>query len=386
MDNVTIKYFGEIIASASAWYTYECARLSEQPQNIDGDKRGRDDREVERFVENVSKGAKEQDMIKYADGSFRIRNKNTGLLEYRFLNLYNSIQSVYGYSQQECWAKRYHSQGKPERKRRKTFAEWAAVWYDTYKKPFNGEQSLSSIRLYIDVLNKYFGKTELMNISGVDCQRVINKYANKPNTQKKLYQVLRGILRKAQLQGLIEKSPAEDITLTPHIAEHYRALTYNEQNLIIGAADGVYRNVFVFCCCTGIRIGRVLELTQSNVKDVHIEVIKKQRKGLNQVYRVPILPELKAIFASGDKLFPVGAKALRKYFVDLYEKLGIEGATLHSFRHTFVSVLYDLGLDPKRIQLFAGHSDIQLTLNTYTHILSRGTSPIKEYLERLIKV
>ena len=323
-------------------------------------------------------------MIKYADGSFRVRNEKTGLLEYRFVYLHNSIQSVYGYSKQECWEKRLFSQGRLPKKRRKTFAEWAEVWYDTYKKPFNGVQSLSSIRLYIDTLNKYFGKTELVNISGVDCQRIINKYSDKPNTQKKLHQVLRGILRKAQLQGLIEKSPAEDITLTPHIAEHYRALTYEEQNLILDNAEGVYRNVFSFCCCTGIRIGRVLELTQNNVKDGYIEVIKKQRKGLNQVYRVPILPELKATFADGGKLFPVGAKPLRKYFADLYEKLDINGATLHSFRHTFVSVLYDLGLDPKRIQLFAGHSDIQLTLNTYTHILSRGNSPIKEYLARLI--
>lgn len=60
------------------------------------------------------------------------------------------------------------------------------------------------------------------------------------------------------------------------------------------------------------------------------------------------------------------------------------GLTLHSLRHTFVSVLYDLKLDPKRIQLLAGHASVDLTLNIYTHVLNSGTSPINEYLQKLV--
>ena len=382
MDKNTLNYLGEIVASFSAWYAYESARLGEPLQAIDGARRGELDRELER----ESKDAKEHDMITYPDGSFRVRNEKTGLLEYRFVNFDNSTMSVYGYSRQECYLKRYYAPKKRVDKRSKqTFAEWAETWFNTYKKPFNGAQSLSSIRLYIDTLNKHFKGKALRDISDLDCQRVINNFASKPNTQKKLYQVLRGILRKAHLQGLIEKSPAEDIMLTPHIAEHYRALTYEEQNIILENAVAPYRNIFFFCCCTGIRIGRVTELTQDNVKENYIEVTKKQRKGLNQVYRVPILPELKNTFGTGDRLFDLTAENVRKYFIALYDKLGISGATIHSFRHTFISILYDLGLDPKRIQTYAGHADIQLTLNTYTHLLSRGSSPIKAYLEELIK-
>ena len=269
--------------------------------------------------------------------------------------------------------------------RKSKHADWAEVWFNTYKKPFNGEQSLTSIRLYIDILNKFFKGKALCDITSLDCQRVVNTYSDKPNTQKKLHQVLRGILRKAHLQGLIDKSPAEDIMLTPHIAEHYRALTYDEQNLILANAAGVYRDIFIFCCCTGIRIGRVVELTRENIKDGHIVVVKKQKKGLKQVYSVPFLPDLQATFGSGEKLFDISAEKVRKYFISLYDDLGIVGATVHSFRHTFISVLYDLGLDPKRIQTYAGHADIQLTMNTYTHLLARGTSPIKDYLARLVR-
>lgn len=385
MDKNTLNYFGEVIASLSAWYSYECARLDEKPRDIDGNQRGKDDHEIERFISDCT-GAKEQDMITYADGSFRVRNDKTGLLEYRFVNFDNSISSVYGYSRQECWIKRANAPKKRvKREKKQTFAEWAETWFNTYKKPFNGEQSLKSIRLYIDTLNKIFKGKALCDITILDCQNAVNKFAEKPNTQKKLYQVLRGIMQKAHLQGLINKSPAEDIMLTPHIAEHYRALTYEEQNLVYFSSDEKHRQLFFFCCCTGIRFGRVLTLTRENIENGYINVTKKQKKGLKQVYNVPFLPELLDGLPENGRLFPLSASRVRKYFKEICEKHGIKGATIHSFRHTFISVLYDLGLDPKRIQTYAGHADIQLTLNTYTHLLSGGTSPIKDYLARLIK-
>ena len=79
MDKNTLAFLGEIVASVSAWYAYESARLGEPLQAIDGARRGQIDREIER----ESKDAKEHDMITYPDGSFRVRNEKTGLLEYR---------------------------------------------------------------------------------------------------------------------------------------------------------------------------------------------------------------------------------------------------------------------------------------------------------------
>ena len=382
MDNVTIKYFGEILSSASAWYSYECAKLGEPPQAVDGTQRGKDDRAIERFID-VCKGAKEQDMIKYADGSFRVRNEKTGLLEYRFTDFNNSKISVYGFSKQECWNKRTEHLFKEREAALPTLKEWSQTWYDTYKKPYNTEQSLRSISTFLSVINDFFGNIKLKDVDSVACQRLINTYADRPNSQKKLYQVLHAIFDRAVARGLVKLSPAEDIILTPHIAEHYRALTYEEQNLVYYSSDEKHRRLFVFCCCTGIRLGRVLTLTRDNIKDGYIEVTKKQKKGLNQVYKVPFLPELLNELPTKGRLFPFDASRVRKYFKEIYDKHGIKGATLHTFRHTFISVLYDLGVDVKRIQSFAGHANIDITMNIYTHLLSGGTSPIKEYLERL---
>lgn len=40
----------------------------------------------------------------------------------------------------------------------------------------------------------------------------------------------------------------------------------------------------------------------------------------------------------------------------------------HICRHTFYSNMEKLGMNPKTLQKIMGHSDIGVTLNTYTHL------------------
>lgn len=41
----------------------------------------------------------------------------------------------------------------------------------------------------------------------------------------------------------------------------------------------------------------------------------------------------------------------------------------HDLRHTYATRLFELGENPKTVQQLMGHSDISVTLNTYTHVL-----------------
>lgn len=47
----------------------------------------------------------------------------------------------------------------------------------------------------------------------------------------------------------------------------------------------------------------------------------------------------------------------------------IENRKFHDLRHTYATRLFELGEVPKTVQQLLGHSDISLTLNTYTHVL-----------------
>lgn len=43
----------------------------------------------------------------------------------------------------------------------------------------------------------------------------------------------------------------------------------------------------------------------------------------------------------------------------------------HDLRHTYATRLFELGETPKTVQELLGHSDVSITLNTYTHVLER---------------
>ena len=49
--------------------------------------------------------------------------------------------------------------------------------------------------------------------------------------------------------------------------------------------------------------------------------------------------------------------------------VGIEGIHLHSLRHGFASLLLAQGEHPKVVQDLLGHSNVAITMDTYSHVL-----------------
>ena len=45
-----------------------------------------------------------------------------------------------------------------------------------------------------------------------------------------------------------------------------------------------------------------------------------------------------------------------------------ERITFHVFRHTFATMLFEVGVNPRIVQLLMGHKDVETTLSIYTHV------------------
>jgi integrase len=58
-----------------------------------------------------------------------------------------------------------------------------------------------------------------------------------------------------------------------------------------------------------------------------------------------------------------------RYFVPMLEKSGIRRIRLHDFRHTFGSLLIQKGASIVYVKNQMGHSSIQLTVDTYGHLI-----------------
>ena len=84
---------------------------------------------------------------------------------------------------------------------------------------------------------------------------------------------------------------------------------------------------------------------------------------------------------------PMVALHWEKYFQHICEKYNsiyrvqMAKVTPHVCRHTFCSNMAKSGMNPKTLQYLMGHSDISVTLNTYTHI---GYDDAKEELKRVV--
>ena len=76
----------------------------------------------------------------------------------------------------------------------------------------------------------------------------------------------------------------------------------------------------------------------------------------------------------------------QKYFQRICQKynkiykIEMPKVTPHVCRHTFCSNKAKSGMNPKTLQYIMGHSDIRVTLNTYTHV---GFEDAKEETERM---
>ena len=83
---------------------------------------------------------------------------------------------------------------------------------------------------------------------------------------------------------------------------------------------------------------------------------------------------------------PMVALHWEKYFAHIVEKYNkiyrvqMPKVTPHVCRHTFCSNMAKSGMNPKTLQYIMGHSDISVTLNTYTHV---GFEDAKEELKRV---
>ncbi len=54
--------------------------------------------------------------------------------------------------------------------------------------------------------------------------------------------------------------------------------------------------------------------------------------------------------------------------ITVFIKVQMPCITPHVCRHTFCSNMAKSGMNPKTLQYIMGHSDIGVTLNTYTHL------------------
>lgn len=62
----------------------------------------------------------------------------------------------------------------------------------------------------------------------------------------------------------------------------------------------------------------------------------------------------------------------RKWMLETVKEYGLKQITIHGFRHTHCSLLFEAGASIKEVQERLGHSDIKTTMNVYAHVSKKN--------------
>lgn len=84
---------------------------------------------------------------------------------------------------------------------------------------------------------------------------------------------------------------------------------------------------------------------------------------------------------------PLRTSDVSNYFGKICKKAHIEPRGQHALRHTFATRCIEAGIPPVVLKKWLGHSDIHITLDTYTDVFSElndgSVNLLDDYLKNL---
>lgn len=315
-----------------------------------------------------------------------------------------------------------------------TVAELAAEWYNNRKEGLSlsrREDYCSAINIRICPV---LGAMKVREVKPEHCQRVMAQCAGLSfSTQQKTVSTMKQIFECAVDNGLMIRSPAEKIKPGGAKAKEKEALTPEQCAQLEAAVKGTRAYIFVML---GLYAGlRREEICGLQWKDIDLKS-DPPRLTINNAMRfsggkaefparlkskaahrtIPLPPNLAVALAEEKKrsnsFFVIHASDGQHIsFQGMRNIIGIidrrapmtEGKkarrearekelgraiaprktqknivkidfrpTPHQLRHTYITRLIEGGLDVKKVQYLAGHDDIRMTLNVYSHVMNNS--------------
>lgn len=190
-------------------------------------------------------------------------------------------------------------------------------------------------------------------------------------------------------------------------------ITKEERNILLAANMGTeslerVRDIFVFQCCIGCRVGDMLKFTKDNIIDGAIEYIARKTKDKRpHTVRVPLTKIALDIIEkykddNRKELLPfISKQKYNDYIKMCFEKAELtrlitvldprtrtnvqmrlcDFVTSHTARKTFISILYEQVQDPNLIGVLSGHVEGSKAFAQYRHIDEERKRKTIELLE-----
>ena len=303
-----------------------------------------------------------------------------------------------------------------------TVSDWFYSWLFDYRKqdlkPKSFQRYHWIYKNYIE--NTDFGNIKLNDLRTTHLQRHYKKLLDNgvtPTTIRQINTNLKTCLNEAERQGYIQKNWCKLVTLPKkEDNKEVKVLTKQEQEKFLEAIKGhELELLYIVALGTGLRIGEILGLKWSDIdfknnelhvnrslqkaaiyeddKIVRYEVQETTPKTKNSLRTIPvpqnIIKKLIAHKKEQNELIlllqeeydnknyvfcnklgkPIEDKRPGRNLKTILTSISIEPIKFHALRHTYATRLFEAGIPPKTVQHLMGHSDIETTMNIYTHVM-----------------
>jgi integrase len=294
-------------------------------------------------------------------------------------------------------------------------------WLEDAAKPTIRTTTYASYKWIVEKhINCRIGGVTLRNLSPVHIQGLYGEMIRddvSARVRQLTHAVLRRALKQAVKWGMIQRNPCDAVD-PPRVPKREIAPldAAQVQKLIKAAKKDRLHALYVLAIATGLRQGELFALRWCDVDfvrrvvSVRFTLVEtagerflaepKSAKSRRQVdlpqFAVDALVDhrkrmLADGLASSEWIFcdTCGGQlrrsnVIRNSFKPILKRAKLRNIRFHDLRHTSATLLLAQGIHPKIVQERLGHSQISLTLDTYSHVLPTMQVEAAAKLDRLI--
>ncbi|KYC82631.1 site-specific integrase [Bacillus licheniformis] len=313
-----------------------------------------------------------------------------------------------------------------------TFEDVFKEWWDVHSKTIKRSTRYRKLSNFKKHILPHFGKLKIKNITRAYCQKVINLIAQDIDSVQNVKIQANLVFKYALRMEYITKNPMEFVVI-PKKEENFLSQEEEKRNFWekdeiktflekahsqLAPQDYVMFYVLIF---TGMRKGELIALEWKDVdlkeKTINIkqtmffengkEVIQTTKKYHSkriitiddqtaQILKKWRTQQKEMLLSNGitseakyvlirDDMRPLRLAYPNDLLNRMITKNKLHRITIHGFRHSHASILFEAGASIKEVQARLGHKEIQTTMNIYTHVTKtakeKTAETFKKYME-----
>jgi integrase len=309
-----------------------------------------------------------------------------------------------------------------------TLGHYLAHWLENTATPRLRPSTIPSYRWLIEKhLTPALGHIQLRDLSAQDIEKVLNEKLAagvSPRTVQYMRAVLRSALKTAERRRLVTRNEASLTDPPKQVRHEIRALNPGEaQRLLVAAKGERLEALYTVALMCGLRAGELFALrwtdidfergtlsvraTLQRIDGRHVLAEPKTAKGRRTLplpglvsnalreHRTRQFAERQVaerwdttwnlVFCS-KKGTPLDHRDVLLKFHGIVERAGLPRMRLHDLRHSCATLLLSQGASPRVIMEVLGHSQISLTMNTYSHVLPHMLGESAAMMDRILAV